>query len=165
MVIHCGFEFLEGLCEELAELGCGKDAGIKAAFAHHAEVLHVCLESDIGHGARVLEFTEDSIVEAVEIAFRDDLFKGAAAIVCDTMLRVCEPAQEVLRGIVERVFDEVVADTEIGVPFSVDESLSIPVEDLSHEDMAAHASMMTHSGCNIPSVLLFFTPCRRVIMR
>jgi len=53
MVLHSGFELLEGDREELAELGCGVDTGIEAAFMEYAEVLGATAILGICHGVKI----------------------------------------------------------------------------------------------------------------
>ena len=93
------------------------------------------LEVLIGHGAGVLEFAQALVGEDMQVTIGDDGFEGAATVVRFAVLGVIEPTEEVLRGIIERFFDEMVADTEIGLAFAVDEGRSLAVEDLAHKDM------------------------------
>ena len=51
----------------------GEDAGIEVAGDHETDVFEAGLEVRIGHRTRVLEFTEDGIIEAVEITIGDEV--------------------------------------------------------------------------------------------
>ena len=113
-----------------------EDAGIEVAGKHETEVFHTGIEVGIGHGARVLEFTQDGIVEAAEISVGDDGFESTTAVIGYTMLLTRKPAEEVLRTVVERIFDEMVAEAEIGITFTVNKSWPLTIEDFTHEDMA-----------------------------
>ena len=108
-----GFKLFEGHGEPVMEVGGGEDAGIEGAIVHDADVGEAVLEVLIGHRTWILKLTEDGIVKATEIAVWDKFFESASAVVSFAMLGIGKPAQEVLRSIIERVFDEVVADTEI----------------------------------------------------
>ena len=114
----------------------GEDTGIEIAGDHETEVLEARLEIRIGHRTRVLEFTQDGISEAVEVAIGDEVFQGTATVVGFAVLRVREPAEEIFHAVVERVIDKVMTVTEIGFAFAVKEDLSFTVEDFAHEDMA-----------------------------
>ena len=54
MVIHDFAELVEGLCEELVQLGGGKDTGIKTALAEYAEDTGTAGVFLIGDGLKVL---------------------------------------------------------------------------------------------------------------
>lgn len=71
-----GFKFFEVHREPMMEFFGIEDAGIEVAIVHNADVVEAGLEVLIGHRARVLKLTEDGVIEANEIAFRDEGFKG-----------------------------------------------------------------------------------------
>ncbi len=161
-----GFEVVEGHGEPVVEVGSGEDAGIEVALAHETDVFEAGLELGIGHRARVLEFAEDGIIETNEIAIWDDVFEGTATFVSFAVLGISKPAEEVLRGIVERIIDEVMTVTEIRFPFAVKEDLAFSVENLAHEDMAGFVSFPTiRRGGSVPSTDRFSAPRGGVIVR
>ena len=63
-----------------------EDTGIEADIVHDTEVLHAGFEVGIGHASRVLEFAQDGIVEADEVAVRDDGLERILAFVSNAML-------------------------------------------------------------------------------
>ncbi len=150
----------------MVEVVGGEDAGIEVALAHETDVFEAGLEVRIGHGAGVLEFTQDGIIEAVEVAIRDEVFQGTATVVGFAVLRVREPAEEIFHAVVERVIDEVMTVTEIRFAFAVKEDLAFSVENLAHEDMAGFVSFPTiRRGGSVPSTDRFSAPRGGVIVR
>ena len=117
----------------------GKDSGVDFDKGMFLEVLaeggKFGLELGIGEGAGILEITQAGIGEDVEVSIGDECFEGTTAVVRFVVLRVREPAEEVVRTIVERVVDEMMTVAVIGLAFAVNEYLSFTVEDLAHEDM------------------------------
>ena len=101
------------------------------------------LEDLIGHSAGILEFAQAFVGEDVQVTIGDCSFEGAAAVVRFVVLGVIEPTEEVLRTVVQRVFDEMVADTEVALTFAVDEGGAFTVEDLAHEDMTCFIAFLT----------------------
>jgi hypothetical protein len=101
-----------------------------------AEEVEFALEIGIGERTRVLEFAQTLVGEEMQVAIRNEVFQGTATVVGFVVLRVREPAEEIVRGIVERVIDKVMTVTEIGFAFAVKEDLSLAIENLAHEDMA-----------------------------
>ena len=116
----------------------------------------------VGQVTGVLEFAETLVGNEIEVAFRNNFFEGTAAFISFAVLLVSEPAEEVLRGIVEQVLNEMMADTEVWFAFSIDESWSVAIENLTHERMTGSASMMAHTRCIIPSFRLLFAIRRRI---
>ena len=100
-----------------------------------AEGFEFGLEVGIGEGAGILEVAQAGIGEDVEVSIGDECFEGTTAVVRFVVLRVREPAQEVVRAVVERVVDEMMTVAVIGLAFAVNEYFSFTVEDLAHEDM------------------------------
>ena len=142
-------------------------------FVHHsfdidlAEVLgadgfEFGLELLVGEGARVLEFAQTLIGEAVEVAVRDDRLQGFATVVRFAVFGKGEPAKEVFRSIVERVVDEMMTLAEIRFAFTVDESRAFAVEDLAHYDVASLIFELPHGGSDIPSSFLFSAHSRAI---
>ena len=115
-------------------VGC-EDAGIEVAAEHETEVFHAGFEVSIGHRARVLEFTQDGIIEAVEIAVGDGLFDEALASVRLGVFFAGEPAEEVGGFVVEQIRDEMMTDTDVGFAVLVFENLTFTVKSKSHEHM------------------------------
>ena len=109
---------------------------MKMVLKFIAEVGEFGLKVLIGEGARVFEIAQAFIAEYKEVTIRDDVFERAAAFVGFAVLGAGEPTKQILRGIVERIIDEVVTLTEIGFAFAVGEGRSLTVEDLAHEDVA-----------------------------
>ena len=101
----------------------------------------------------------------MEIAVRNDRFEESSAVVSLAVFGVGEPAEEVLRGIVEQVFDEMMTDAFVGLAFAVDEGRSFPIEDLAHERMTGSTSMMPHTWSIIPPFRLFFAIRGRINVR
>ena len=118
------------------EVGGGEDTGIEVTIAHVADVGEAGLEALIGHRTRVLELTEDGIIEAVEVAIRDKFFQGTTAVVRFAVFGSREPAKEIFLTIVERVFDEMVTDAVVRFAILVKEDFSFAIEDLAHDDVA-----------------------------
>lgn len=124
------------------------------------------LEVLVGHGARVLKFAQTLVGEDMQVTIGDDGFKGAATVVRFAVLGVIEPTEQVLRTIVQRVFDEMVADTEIRLAFAVDKGRSLAIEDLTHEDVTAILDSTTLGyRRNIPSPIFICAHCRTVFVR
>ena len=95
------------------------------------------LELGVGHRTGILKLAEASIGETrEEVAVGNDLFQGLAAPVSLAMLRIGKPTKEIVRTVVERIVDKVVAVAEIGFALAVDEGGTLAVEDFAHEDMA-----------------------------
>ena len=131
-----GFKFFEGHREPMMEVGGGEDAGIEGAVAHDADVGEAGLEVLIGHCTRVLELTEDGVIEAVEVAIRDESFEGSLAGIGLAVFLASQPTEEIFHAVVERILDEMVADTVVGFAISIDEDFSFAIEDLTHKDVA-----------------------------
>ena len=131
-----GFKFFEGHGEPMMKIGGGEDAGIEGAVAHVLDVGEAGLEVLIGHRTRVLEFTEDGVIEAVEVAIRDESFEGSLAGIGDAMFLASQPTEEIFHAVVERILDEMVADTVVWFAISIDEDFSFAIEDLTHKDVA-----------------------------
>lgn len=160
-----GFKFFEGHREPVMKIVGGEDAGIEGAVAHVLDVREAWLEVLIGHGTRVLEFTEDGVIEAVEVAIGDNFFKGTAAVVRFAVLLAREPTEEIFHAVVKRILDEMVADTVVGFVISIDEDFSFAIEDLTHEDVAAFLGGPTlNDRGNIASSYLFRTHSRTKFM-
>ena len=160
-----GFEIFKGHGEPVVEVGCGEDAGIEVAVTHETDVFEAGLKVGIGHGARVLEFSQTLVGEEIEVAIRDEGFEGTATVIGFVVLRVREPAEEVLRTVVERIIDEVMTVTEIGFSFAIDEDFSFTVENLAHKDVAGLVTFPTICwGSSVASTDGFRSPCRGVIM-
>ena len=139
----------------------GSDRGVDFDKGMFLEVLaqgfEFGLEVGIGEGARVLEIAQAGIGEDVEVSIGNECFEGSAAVVRFVMLCAGEPAQEVVRAVVQKVFDEMMTDADIGLTISVEECRSVTVEDLAHEGMAGPGSEMTHARRVVPPFRLFFT--------
>jgi len=101
------------------------------------------LEVFIGHRAGVLEFSQTLVGEEIEVTIGDEGFEGTATVIGFVVLRVREPAEEVLRTVVERIIDEVMTVTEIGFSFAIDEDFSFTVENLAHKDVAGLVTFPT----------------------
>ena len=138
---------------------------VGAVIALLADLLQFGLEVGIGEGAGVLEVAQAGIGEDVEVAIGDECFEGSAAVIGLIMLCAGEPAQEVVRAVVQKVFDEMMTDADIGLTISVEECRSVTVEDLAHEGMAGPGSEMTHARCVVPPFRLFFTVAGGIDMR
>ena len=78
-----GFEVGERHGKPVVEIGGGEDTGIEVAGVHKTEVFHAGIEVGIGHGARVLKFAQDGVVEAIKIAIGDDGFECSLASIRD----------------------------------------------------------------------------------
>lgn len=115
------------------------------------------LERLIAHRPGVLELAEPLVRKVVEIAVGHDLFQGSAPTVSHNVLGVREPAQQVLRTVVERFFDEVVAEPEIGLAFPVVVRRPFAVEDLTHENVTQTGFVVSQIRCRVPSVFGFST--------
>ena len=100
-----GFKFFEGEREPVMEVGGIEDTGIEVTIVHVADVGEAGLEVLIGHRTRVLEFTEDGIIKAVEVAFRDESFESFLTVVGDTVL--------LENGDTEKVIDIVVGNDTV----------------------------------------------------
>jgi len=131
-----GFKIFEGHGEPVVEIVGGEDAGIEGAFAHVLDVREAGLEVFIGHRTRVLELTEDGVIEAVEVAIRDKFFQGTAAVVRFAVFLAREPAEEIFHAVVKRILDEMVADAVVRFAILVKEDFSFAIEDLTHNDVA-----------------------------
>ena len=114
--------------------GCG-DEGIDAVIALGADGFEFLGELLVGKDTGVLELTKAIVGDEGDITIGDDGFKGTAAFVGFAVLGIGKPTEEIFRAVVKRIFDEMVADTEVGFAFAVDEYRSIAVEDLSHDDV------------------------------
>ena len=101
----------------------------------------------------------------MEVAIGDDRLERAPTAVGDAVLGIREPAEEVLRAVVEGLLDEVVTDAVVGFAVSVDEGRSFAVEDLAHDDVAGLFIVATHYGAPVAPTNGFCTHSRRVIMR
>lgn len=113
------------------------------------------LEVLIGHGAGVLEFAQALVGEDMQVTIGDDGFEGAATVVRFAVLGVIEPAEQVLRGIIERFFDEMVTETEIGFTFAINEGGSITVEDLAHKDVTQTRFVMSQIRRGVAAIFGF----------
>jgi hypothetical protein len=113
----------------------GEDRGVYLVIALLADLLQFGLEVGIGEGAGVLEVAQTGIGEDVEVSIGNEGFEGTTAVVRFVMLCAGEPAEEVVRAVVERVVDEMMTVAVIGLAFAVNEYFSFTVEDLAHEDM------------------------------
>ena len=131
-----GFELFEGHGEPMMEFFGIEDAGIEGAVAHVPDVGEAGLKVLIGHRTRVLELTEDVVIEAVEVAIRDKFFQGTTAVVRFAVFGSREPAEEIFHAVVERIFDEMMADAVVRFAILVKEDFSFAIEDLTHNDMA-----------------------------
>jgi hypothetical protein len=80
------------------------------------------------------------------------------------VLGVREPTEEIVRSIVERFFDEMVADTEVGFAFTVNEGRAFSVEDLTHEDVAKTRMIASQIRCRVPAIFGFCAHFGRVLM-
>ena len=127
-----------------------------------ADLLQFGLEVGIGEGARVLEVAQAGIGEDVEVSVGDECFEGSAAVIGFVMLCAGEPAQEIFRAVVQKVFDEMMTDADIGLTISVEECRSVTVEDLAHEGMAGPGSEMTHARCVVPPFRLLLAITGRI---
>ncbi len=101
------------------------------------------LEVLVRHSAGILEFAQAVVGEDVQVAVRNCGFELATAVVRFAVLGVREPTEEVLRTVVQRVFNEMVADTEVALTFAVDKGGAFTVEDLAHEDMTCFIAFLT----------------------
>ena len=122
------------------------------------------LEDLIGHSAGILEFAQAVVGEDVQVAIGDCGFEGAATVVRFAVLRVREPTEEVLRTVVQRVFNEMVADTEVALTFAVDEGGAFSVEDLAHKDVAQTRFVMSQIRRGVAAVFGFCTHLGAVLM-
>ena len=120
------------------------------------------LELLVGEGAWVLKLAQTLVGEAVEVSVGNDRFQGSATFICFAVFGSGEPTEEVLRTVIEQVFDEVMADTVIRFAFTVDEGRAFAVEDLAHDDVAIHTVELPYARCVIPSFGLFGTTVRRI---
>ena len=108
-----GFKLFEGHGEPVMEVGGGEDTGIEVTVAHDADVGEAGLKVLIGHRTRILELAEDGIIEATEIAFRDELLEHVLAFIGNAVFLAREPTKEVSRAIVEFVRNDVVTDADV----------------------------------------------------
>ena len=90
----------------------------------------------IGQDTGVLELTKAIVGEDGKVFIRDDGFESTAAFVGFAVLGIGKPTEEIFRAIVKRIFDEMVADTEVGFAFAVNKDRSITIKDLAHDNMA-----------------------------
>ena len=124
------------------------------------------LELLVGEGARVLKLAQTVVGEAIEVAVRDDRLQGTAPFVSFAVFGSGEPTEEVLRTVVERVFDEVMADAVIRFAFTVDECRAFAVEDLAHDDVATILGRTTlDDRGNISSTFFVVAHSRTIFMR
>ena len=131
-----GFKLFEGHGEPIMKIVGGEDAGIEGAVAHVLDVCEAWLEVLIGHRTWILKLTEDGIIKAVEVAIGDNFFQGTTAVVRFAVFGSREPAEEIFHAVVERIFDEMVADAVVGFAILVKEDFSFAIEDLTHDDVA-----------------------------
>ena len=123
------------------------------------------VELFIREGTGILEVAQVFVGEDMEVAIGDDRLERAPTAVGDAVLGIREPAEEVLRAVVEGLLDEVVTDAVVGFAVSVDEGRSFTIEDLAHEDVAGFAFMMTHYRPSVSSTDRFSAHCRGIDMR
>ena len=116
----------------------------------------------IREDAGVLEAAQDVVWDAGQVAIGDGGFQGTTSAVGDGMFGIREPAQEVLRAIVERILDKMVADAVVGLALTIDKGRALAVEDFAHEDVAGFAIMMAHCRPPIASTDGFCTHSGRV---
>ena len=109
-----GFKFFEGHREPMMKIGGGEDAGIEGAVAHDADVGKAGLEVRIGQCTRVLEFTEDGVIEAEEVAFRDEFLEPVLAGIGDAMCLIIQPTEDIGFTMVSFVTVEVMTFTRMG---------------------------------------------------
>ena len=65
----------------MVEIGGGEDTGIEVTIVHVADVGKAGSEVLIGHRTRVLELTEDVVIEAEEISVWDESFEPVLAFI------------------------------------------------------------------------------------
>ena len=139
----------------------GEGVRVGALVAFLADLGERRLEFGIGGDSRVLELAQAVVRDHMEVAIRNDLFEGTAAVVGFGVLGVGEPAKEVFRTVVERILDEVMADTEVGLAFAIGENGSLSVEDFAHDDMACPIAFTTiNRRCSISSTFGCSASCR-----
>ena len=131
-----GFKFFEGHREPMMEIVGIEDTGIEVTIAHVADVGEAGLEVLIGHRTRVLEFTEDGVIEAEEIAVWDESFEGFLTVVGDTVLGTREPCKEVCFSMVFKIGVEMMTLAVIGFALAVEEYLPFTIESQSTKNMA-----------------------------
>ena len=126
------------------------------------------LELLTGHGSRVLELTQPLVGKETEITVRHDFFEGTLTPVRFGMLGTGQPTEEVGGLIIQRIGDEVMADTDVRAPFQtfplkgqgcVFKRGSRAIESKSHEQMAGFTAQSTVSW--ITTTFPFSTSLRR----
>ena len=122
------------------------------------------LEVFIGHRAGVLEFSQTLVGEEIEVTIGDEGFEVTATVIGDTVFGVREPAEEILRTVVEGIIDEVMTVTEIGFSFAIGEDFSFTVENLAHKNVT-RLSKLSYYRPSISSTLGFGTHSRTIGVR
>ncbi len=93
------------------------------------------------------------------VKISEEVFKDLPSAVGFAVCRAIEPAEEVRRTIVERIVDEMVHLSDVGITVLTDEDGSGTVESERHEDVAVLAAEMAHVRRMIPSSHLFGAVC------
>ena len=120
------------------------------------------LEVGVGEDTGVLEASQDVVWDAGQVAIGNSGFEGTTSVVGFAVFGIREPTEKVLRAIVERILDKMVADTVVGLALTIDKSGTFAIEYLAHEDVAGFASTTTHRRSHIPALLMQRTHKRSV---
>ena len=153
-------KLLEGHGEEMMEIVGIEDAGIKVAGVHETEVFHTGIEVGIGHGARVLELTQDGIVEAAEISVGDDGTQCGLAGICDVMYRSRKPCKDVGFTVICQVSVEMMTLAGSDGTFLGNEGGAWTKESKRTKDMAFAITELPHRWYPMTMIFMWVTLSR-----